>query len=151
MHADDLLDLMQIEPPTVALGVPTIWMTLMQAFDAAQADDSPDLGRWRLPKPMHIITGGATMPESLIRAFDKHGVWMEQGWGMTETSPVGTRSYRRAELRDAGDDEKYRRAAMAGVPVPLVDLRIWGDKGEQPWDGNSAGEIQVRGPFVTGS
>lgn len=151
LHADDLLDLMQIEPPTLAIGVPTIWMTLMQTFEAAQAEGSPNRGRWKLPRGMHAVTGGATVPESLIRALDKHGIWMEQGWGMTETSPVCTRSYRRTELRDAGDDEKYRRAAMAGVPVPLVDLRLWGDDGEQPWDGKSVGEIQVRGPFITGS
>jgi fatty-acyl-CoA synthase len=70
---------------------------------------------------------------------------------MTETSPVCTVSYPRAELGSASDDEKYRRAAMAGVPVPLVDLRVWGEEGEQPWDGKSVGEIQVRGPFITGS
>jgi fatty-acyl-CoA synthase len=64
---------------------------------------------------------------------------------------VCTISYPRAELRAARDDEKYRRAAMAGVPVPLVDLRVCGDQGEQPWDGRSVGEIQVRGPFITGS
>jgi fatty-acyl-CoA synthase len=54
-------------------------------------------------------------------------------------------------VRDASDDEKYRRAALAGVPVPLVDLRVWGEEGEQAWDGKSVGEIQVRGPFITGS
>ena len=49
-------------------------------------------------------------------------------------------------------DERYRRAAMAGVPVPLVDLRVRGDDGiDQPWDGKSVGEMQVRGPFITGS
>jgi fatty-acyl-CoA synthase len=57
-------------------------------------------------------------------------------------------SYPRAELKGAGADEKYRRAAMAGVPVALVDLRVWGDDA-QPWDGTSVGEIQVRGPFIT--
>lgn len=151
LHAGDLLDLMQIEPPTLAIGVPTIWMTLMQTFDAAQTEGSPNRERWKLPQSIHAITGGASVPESLIRAFDQHGVRMEQGWGMTETSPVATRSYRRAERRDADDDEKYRRATMAGVPVPLVDLRLWSDEGEQPWDGKSAGEIQVRGPFITGA
>jgi fatty-acyl-CoA synthase len=72
---------------------------------------------------------------------------------MTETSPVCTISYPRAELRDVSQDERYRRAAMAGVPVPLVDLRVQGDNGPQPWDGQSVGEIQVRGvrssPAVT--
>ena len=91
------------------------------------------------------------MPEALIRAFDRHGIWILQGWGMTETSPVCTISYPRAELRDVSQDERYRRAAMAGVPVPLVDLRVQGDNGPQPWDGQSVGEIQFRGPFITGS
>jgi fatty-acyl-CoA synthase len=151
LHPDDILDLMQLEPPTLSLGVPTIWMTLIQAFDAAQDPASPNHGRWKLPRGMRSLVGGAAVPESLIRAFDRHGIWIEQGWGMTETSPVCTISYPRAELAGASADEKYRRAAMAGVPVPLVDLRVWGDDGEQPWDGRSVGEIQVRGPFITGS
>jgi fatty-acyl-CoA synthase len=151
LHPDDVLDLMQLEPPTLALGVPTIWMTLIQAYDASQAEDSPNKGRWKLPSGMRSLVGGAAVPESLIRAFDRHGIWIMQGWGMTETSPVCTISYPRAELRGASDDEKYRRAAMAGVQVPLVDLRVFGDEGEQPHDGKSVGEIQVRGPFITGS
>jgi fatty-acyl-CoA synthase len=151
LHPDDLLDLMKIEPPTLSLGVPTIWMSLIQTYDAAQAEGSPNKGRWTLPRGMRSLVGGAAVPEALIRAFDKHGIWILQGWGMTETSPVCTISYPRAEIRDASDDEKYRRAAMAGVPVPLVDLRVSGESGEQPWDGGSVGEIQVRGPFITGS
>ena len=151
LHPDDLLDLMQLEPPTLSLGVPTIWMSLIQTYDAAQREGSPNHGRWKLPRGMRSLVGGAAVPEALIRAFDAHGIWIEQGWGMTETSPVCTISYPRAELQGASDDEKYRRAAMAGVPVPLVDLRVQGDSGELPWDGQSVGEIQVRGPFITGS
>ena len=53
---------------------------------------------------------------------------------------------------EPGSDESYKRAAMAGVPVPLVDVRIRGDDGrDAPWDGKSVGEIQVHGPFITGS
>jgi fatty-acyl-CoA synthase len=151
LHPEDLLDLMQVEPPTLSLGVPTIWLGLIQTFDAAQDPKSPHHGRWKLPRGMRSLVGGAAGPEALIRAFDQHGIWIEQGWGMTETSPICTISYPRAELRGASEDEKYRRAAMAGVPVPLVDLRVMGDAGEQPWDGKSVGEIQVRGPFITGS
>jgi fatty-acyl-CoA synthase len=152
LHPDDLLDLMQTEPPTLALGVPTIWMTLIQTYEAAQAEGSPNKGRWKLPRGMRSLVGGAAVPEALIRAFDRQGIWILQGWGMTETSPVCTISYPRAELRDASADERYRRAAMAGVPVPLVDLRVRGDEGgDQPWDGKSVGEIQVRGPFITAS
>jgi fatty-acyl-CoA synthase len=151
LHPDDLLDFMQQEPPTLALGVPTIWLSLIQTYEASLQEGSPNKGRWMLPAGMRSLVGGAAVPESLIRAFDRHGVWILQGWGMTETSPVCTISYPRAELRDADANEKYRRAAMAGVPVPLVDLRVMGDEGVQPWDGRSVGEIQVRGPFITGS
>ena len=159
LHPDDLLDLMQLEPPTLSLGVPTIWLGLIQAFERAQTATP---GRWKMPAGMRSLVGGASVPESLIRAFARHGVWLLQGWGMTETSPLATVSYPRAELRGAGDDERFRRAAMAGVPVPLVDLRIRADAGadpvapgggplDAPWDGQTMGEVQVRGPFVTGS
>ena len=152
LHPDDLLDLMTLQPPTLSLGVPTIWMSLIQTYDAAQAPGSPNQGRWKLPKGMRSLVGGAAVPESLIRAFDAHGIWLLQGWGMTETSPLATVSYPKAELVDAPLNERYRRAALAGVPVPLVDLRVRGDDGQdQPWDGKSVGEIQVRGPFITSS
>ena len=149
LHPDDLLDLMQSEPPTLALGVPTIWMGLIQRYDKALTEEP---GRWTLPQGMRSLVGGAAVPEALIRAFAKHGVWLVQGWGMTETSPLATVSYPRNELKDAGDEERFKRAAMAGVPVPLVDVRIrTEDDTDAPWDGSTMGEIQVRGPFITGS
>jgi fatty-acyl-CoA synthase len=149
LHPEDLLDLMQAEPPTLALGVPTIWMSLIQLYERALQEQP---GRWKLPQGMRSLVGGAAVPEALIRAFARHGVWLMQGWGMTETSPLATVSYPRNELRDAGDDERFRRAAMAGVPVPLVDVRIRTDDGaDAPADGRTMGEIQVRGPFITGS
>ena len=149
LHPEDLLDLMKAEPPTLALGVPTIWMGLIQLYDQA-LEKQP--GRWKLPAGMRSLVGGSAVPESLIRAFARHGVWIVQGWGMTETSPIATVSYQRNELKDAGADERFRRAAMAGVPVPLVDVRIrTAEGGDAPHDGRTMGEIQVRGPFITGS
>jgi len=149
LHADDLLDLMQIEPPTLALGVPTIWLSMIQAYERGLVEQP---GRWALPPGLRSMVGGAAVPEALIRAFDRHGVWLQQGWGMTETSPLATVSYPRAELQDSGVDERFRRAAMAGVPAPLVDLRIRSaDNADAAPDGRAMGEIQVRGPFITGS
>ena len=158
LHADDLLDLMQLQPPTLALGVPTIWMSMIQAYERALTEQP---GRWKMPPGLRSLVGGAAVPEALIRAFHKHGIWIMQGWGMTETSPIATISYPRAELAGASDDERYRRAAMAGTVAPLVELRLWTDDGPNaqgaacggvaPWDGQTMGEIQVRGPFITGS
>jgi fatty-acyl-CoA synthase len=94
--------------------------------------------------------GGAAVPESLIRAYAKQGVRVDQGWGMTETSPVATIAYVKPEFDLRNQDLCYQRKAMAGVPIPLVDLRIVGDEGVAPWDGKEVGEIQVHGPFITG-
>nr|MDQ2735944.1 AMP-binding protein [Pseudomonadota bacterium] len=149
LQPDDLLDLMQIEPPTLSLGVPTIWMGLIQAYERSLVEQP---GRWKMPAGMRSLVGGAAVPEALIRAFAKHGISIVQGWGMTETSPLASVSYPRREISNRGDDERFRRAAMAGVPVPLVDIRIRGDDGnDAPWDGKSVGEIQCRGPFITGA
>src|SRR5437763_281568 len=130
------------EPPTLALGVPTLWLGMIQAYEAQP-------GRWRLPPNLRTLVGGAAVPESLIRAYARYGVRVDQGWGMTETSPVCTIAYQKPEFGDATEDERMRRNATAGVPVPLVDLRIVGEKGVAPWDGKQVGEIQVRGPFIT--
>jgi fatty-acyl-CoA synthase len=143
LHPEDLLDLMQAESPTMALGVPTIWLGMIQAYEA-------QAGRWRFPPNLRTLVGGAAVPESLIRAYARHGVRVDQGWGMTETSPVCTIAYQKPEFRGATEEERFRLNATAGVPVPLVDLRVVGDNGIAPWDGRQVGEIQVRGPFVTG-
>ncbi len=144
LHPEDLLDLMQEEPPTMTLGVPTIWLAMIQAYDA-------NPGRWTFPEGLRSLVGGAAVPEALIRAYAKHGVQILQGWGMTETSPVCSISYRKPELQNETGDARFKRAATAGVPVPLVDLRIMGEEGLEPWDGAAVGEIQVHGPFITGA
>ncbi|MBC7983451.1 MAG: AMP-binding protein, partial [Candidatus Obscuribacterales bacterium] len=94
----------------------------------------------------------AAVPESLIRAFARHGGEVIQGWGMTETSPLASMSYIKSELADASEDERIYRKTFAGVPMPLIEFRLIDDEGHaQPWDGQSRGEIQVRGPTITGS
>ncbi|HEX4928308.1 MAG TPA: long-chain fatty acid--CoA ligase [Burkholderiales bacterium] len=144
LHPEDLLDLFAAERPTLSFGVPTIWLAMIQAYEAQP-------GRWKFPPGLRTLVGGAAVPESLIRAYAKHGVVIGQGWGMTETSPVATIAYVKPEFESAGEDEHFRRKAMAGVPIPLVDLRIVGEQGTQPWDGRSVGEVQVHGPFITGA
>jgi acyl-CoA synthetase (AMP-forming)/AMP-acid ligase II len=145
LQPPDLLDLFMSEHPTYGLGVPTIWISMLQLLES-QSD------RYQLPPGIRMLVGGAAVPESLIRAYADHGARVSQGWGMTETSPLASISYLKPELQDLNSDERFALYASAGVPVPLVDLRIVGDNdATQPWDGKSVGEIQVRGPFVTGS
>ena len=144
LHPGDLVDLMMAEKPTFVLGVPTIWLTMLQLLD-----DEP--ARYRLPPGIRMLVGGAAVPESMIRGYARHGARVTHGWGMTETSPVGTISYVKPELKDAGEDEAFKRYAMAGVPIPLMDIRLIGEDGsEQPWDGVALGEVQVRGLTITG-
>jgi fatty-acyl-CoA synthase len=145
LHPEDLLALFQAEKPSFVLGVPTIWLAMLQLLES-------DPAKYKLYPGMKMLVGGASVPEALIRAFARHGAEIRQGWGMTETSPVGSIAYLKPELQGASEDERFRRFASAGVPVPLMDIRLTGDDGaEKPWDGASVGEIQVRGPFITGS
>ena len=145
LHPEDLLDLFAAERPTYALGVPTIWMTMLQLLDAQPA-------RFKLPPDMRMLVGGAPVPEAMIRAYKRHGAQICHGWGMTEMSPLGTVSYIKPELQHLGEEERIDRYAMAGVPAPIMDIRLIADDGaECAWDGKSVGEVQVRGPFITGS
>ena len=144
LHPDDLLPLMEQERVSIACGVPTIWLGMIQLLER-------NPGRWKLAPGLRLTVGGSAVPESLIRAFARQGVDVIQGWGMTETSPLATVSKIVQLQGEPADDERFATLASQGYPIPLVDLRIVGDEGEQPWDGKSVGEIQVRGPWITGS
>src|SRR5690606_13319811 len=100
---------------------------------------------------MRTLIGGAAMPLSAIEAWARQGVSISHGWGMTETSPLGTLAYIKPELQHLSESERHALQATAGVPMPLVDLRLVNDNGECPWEGRTTGELQVRGPFITGS
>jgi acyl-CoA synthetase (AMP-forming)/AMP-acid ligase II len=143
MGAEDLLDIMQSEQVTLALGVPTIWMAIQQALDK-----EPE--RWKLRRGTRMMVGGSAAPPSLIAAFEKHGLSIKHGWGMTELCPVGTLSWLKPEHLSLPAEQQYQIRARQGLPIPLMELRIMGDCGLQPWDGTAVGELQVRGPIVTG-
>jgi fatty-acyl-CoA synthase len=100
---------------------------------------------------MRMSVGGAAVPRSLIEAFDKYGLTIKQGWGMTETSPVGSFTSIKPNLLDAPADALYELRARAGLQLPLVQLRIVDAEGRiLPWDGVTTGELQCRGPWVAG-
>src|SRR4030095_13484611 len=145
LGAADLLALFMREKPTYSLGVPTIWISILQLLDSEPQ-------RYLMPPGVRMIVGGSAVPASLLRGFARHGVSVLQGWGMTETSPLASGAFVKPELQHYDAELRIGLATTAGVLAPLVDLRIVGDGAKvQPWDGKSVGEIQVRGNFITGS
>lgn len=144
LDAESLLDLYQSERVTLTAGVPTIWMAILQALEREPQ-------RWKLARGMRMVVGGAAAPEAMIRAFDKFGLRVLHGWGMTETSPVGTVSFLKRELDGLSAEEQYAVRAKQGVALPFFEARGMGDQGEAPWDGKTMGELQVRGPWVAAS
>jgi fatty-acyl-CoA synthase len=144
LHPDDLIPLLESEKVTLSMGVPTIWLPMVQILDKNR-------GRWKLQPNLRLTVGGSAVPEAMIRAYAKLGIEVIQGWGMTETSPLATISKVTALHEPLSEDERFAVLANQGYPLPLVDIRAIGDQGEQPWDGKSVGEIQVHGPWITGS
>ncbi len=144
LHPDDLLPLLESEKVTLSCGVPTIWLPMVQII-ASHA------GKWKLQPSLRLTVGGSAVPEAMIRAYAKLGIEVMQGWGMTETSPLATVSRVTALQDHLDEDARFKVQAMQGYPLPLVDLRAVGEDGEAPWDGESVGEIQVQGPWITAS
>ncbi|MFC5969779.1 long-chain fatty acid--CoA ligase [Halomarina salina] len=144
VHTDpgSVAELIDAEDVTMSAAVPTIWLEMAQFLD-----DNPDVDISNIDR---LTVGGSAPPESLIRKYDeRYGAPIIQGWGMTETSPLGTMSTLRSELRDADPETRYRYRAKAGMPVPGVQIRIRTEDGETvPHDGEAMGELQIRAPWV---
>jgi fatty-acyl-CoA synthase len=126
---------------TVPAGVPTLWTGLYHELKANPRDIS------------HIralMVGGAAMPYALVEAYEKAlGVNVMQGWGMTETSPVGAISKLQSHHHTIPAQEQWDVKARQGHPLAGVEMRIMDEMGEElPWDGTTMGEVQVRGSWI---
>jgi len=141
MDAVSLLDLAAAEQVTLAAGVPTIWIGILQELDK-------DASRWSLSPNLRTVVGGASMPESMIRGFFGHGIVTIHAWGMTELTPIGTVSNLRPYMDDWSEDRQFEMRAKQGPSVPTVETRVINEDGEVAWDGETMGELQVRGPSV---
>ncbi len=141
LQGDRLLKMIESRRVTFAGGVPTIWNDMLHCLEA---DPGRDISSLRL-----IVCGGSAVPESLMRGFDKLGVTLLQLWGMTETSPLA--SLARPPV-DVTADEGWTWRLTQGRPMFGVEMRVIDDDGNVlPNDGESVGELEVRGPWVTGS
>lgn len=141
LDAASLLDLMEKEEVSLSAGVPTIWMGVLEALEKHP-------GQWKLRPKQRMVVGGAAAPEAMIRRFDKQGIEILHAWGMTEMTPLGSVSWVKSTLRDLPEDARYAVRAKQGLAVPFVEFRAMSDTGETPWDGQTMGELQVRGPWV---
>jgi fatty-acyl-CoA synthase len=144
LDAESLLDLLAETQTTFTGGVPTIWMGALQALTRQPQ-------RWKLKPRLRLMVGGSAVPASLIEAYEHLGFEMISLWGLTETSPVASVCKLKPALDGIGEAERFKIRARAGLPLPLVELRIQGDGGAEPWDGESVGEIETRGPWITAS
>ncbi|MGZ3663316.1 MAG: long-chain fatty acid--CoA ligase [Ktedonobacterales bacterium] len=144
MTPDRVAQVMAQESVTVSAGVPTLWIGLLQVL-AKQ----PDIDLSRVNR---VIIGGSAAPTSLIEQLQARGLPVIHAWGMTETSPIGTVSRLLSNLESLPPEKRIEYQAKQGRVVPGVELRIVSlDTGEEvPHDGTTFGEIQVRGPWITG-
>ncbi|MBI5515792.1 MAG: long-chain fatty acid--CoA ligase [Deltaproteobacteria bacterium] len=148
-HLDptSLLDLMAGERATLAAGVPTIWLGILNLLD-----ENPK--RWDLTSVRSMVIGGSAAPPSLIDGFRRrHGLEVTHAWGMTETNPLGTLARVKRSAGDLGDAQRLEARASQGYAVPFVEVRHMAVAGDGapvrlPWDGASMGELEVRGPWV---
>jgi fatty-acyl-CoA synthase len=144
MGPDGLVAFIEAERSTVASAVPTIWNWIL-----AYGESRPiDLSSLRM-----ATSGGAAASRALMEAFEqRYGLRIIQGWGMTETSPVGGMAHPPAGI-EPGTPEDVDWRLRSGRVAGGVEMRITDvDTGaELPWDGESVGEIEVRGPWITGS
>jgi fatty-acyl-CoA synthase len=137
-----LLETLEAERVTVTGGVPTIWLGTLQLLDA-------DPGRYDLSRLRTMVVGGSAAPRAMIEGFERrHGLTVCHAWGMTEMAPLGTTAVVPGELEEADDDARFAFRSTQGRPAPLVEIRACGLDGPVAWDGETMGELEVRGAWI---
>ncbi len=144
LDGQSVYTLMRDEKVTFSQGVPTVWLMLFQYLDAHPEIDPRQLGIRR------IGIGGAAVPRAMLERFERQfGAEVVQGWGMTETSPIGVISQLLPKHDALPEEERLKIKLKQGRGVWGVDLKLVDDAGQvQPWDGESRGHLRVRGPWI---
>jgi fatty-acyl-CoA synthase len=141
----DIIEIVHNERVTIVGAVPTVWIAIQGILEQEP--------QWDISSIRCIPIGGSAAPRTLIETFEKkYGATMLHAWGMTEMTPLGTICRLKSYMEALPDDERYAIRAKQGYVAAGVDLRLVDEMGqEQPWDGQSMGEMQVRGPWVAAS
>lgn len=143
LDGEGLYELLDAEKVTYSAGVPTVWLGLLNYLEKTGKE---------LPHLKKGMCGGSALPEALIRGYARRGVELQQGWGMTEMSPIGTVNVLPPHVARLPDDQKIPYQLKAGRALPFVDMRLVSEDGHVlPHDGKTDGRLQVRGPWIVGS
>lgn len=144
LDGESVYTLMRDEHVTYSQGVPTVWMMLFQYLDAHPELDARALGVKR------IGVGGAALSQAMLERFERDfGAKVLQGWGMTETSPIGVINTLLPRHAALPEEAQLQIKLKQGRGVWGVDLKIVDDAGQrQPWDGKASGHLLVRGPWI---
>ena len=141
MDGASLVELIENENVSLAFGVPTIWLGLLNYCKENNI---------KLESVRQTIIGGSAVPYSMIKQFDEeHDINVVQGWGMTETSPLATANIKTREMEQMPKEDLYRLQTKQGKPVYGVQLKIVDDDGNRlPEDGKAFGKLLIKGPWV---
>lgn len=144
MDGASLYELIDGEKANLLLGVPTIWLGLLNYLDQIKAT---------LTSVKNVVVGGAAAPLSMIKAFqEKHDAFLIHAWGMTELSPLGTVNSMTRAMAQLPLEQRYEKQLKQGRSVYGIEMKIVDDAGnELPRDGQAFGSLLVRGPWVVSS
>ena len=141
LDGKSLYEIFEAEGVTVSAGVPTVWQGLLAHVEA---------NGLKFSTMKRTVIGGSACPPAMIRAFeDRFGVTVLHGWGMTEMSPLGTVCAMKGGQEGLDDPAAFAVKSKQGRAIFGVDMKLTGaDGAELPWDGQTQGELMVRGPWV---
>ncbi|BAO81068.1 acyl-CoA synthetase (AMP-forming)/AMP-acid ligase II [Serpentinimonas raichei] len=141
LDGQSVYQLLAAEGVTFAAGVPTVWQMLLTHM--AQHD-------LKLPQMQRTVIGGSACPPAMIRAFrERYGIEVLHAWGMTELSPLGTLCTLKNQHLSLPEEEQMQIRLKQGRAIFGIDMKVVDANGQElPWDGRSAGELLVKGPWV---
>ncbi len=141
MDGEAIYTLIEEEGVTYSAAVPTVWQMLLQYVQ--------DTGK-RFSTLERVTIGGSACPESIVRTFrDDYGVDVIQGWGMTETSPLGTVSVPNASVAARSAEEQMSYKLKQGRLLCGLEMKLVDDAGNRlPHDGKTPGRLMVKGPTI---
>lgn len=144
MDGESIYNLIEQEGVTYSAAVPTVWQMLLQYMQ--------ENGK-RFTTLERVTIGGSACPESIIGTFrDDYGVDVIQGWGMTETSPLGTVSVPNASVAAKADDEQMVYKLKQGRLLCGLEMKLVDDAGNRlPHDGRTPGRLMIKGPTIAGA